>query len=220
MTTSQFLSQRRSALAVAHLLFAAVYLALVSHAWAGDITYHIVNYPVNQADVVSPGTDTLSGTIVTDGTIGPLGPGNIVGGSLTMVTPNDTLTEQIDPSYPDTDLSTLTATPTQLLFTLNPAVYDDISLFFEPTSGPDVYMNLGYQESSRIYAGGIVIPDGPELGGFVVSNPPAVPGSIADSTPWVIATTAAVPEPDAFTLLGSALLGLGAVYRRRPRAKA
>ncbi len=212
MTTSLF--PCRSALAVAHPLFVAVLLAFVSNAWAGDITYNIVNYPVNQTDNVSSGTDTISGTIITDGTIGPIGPGNIVGGSLTMVTPNMTLTEQIDPSYPDTLLSNMTATATQLLFT--PAYYDEVSLFFEPTSGSDIYMNLGYQYGDpTIYAGGISIPDGPGVGGFFASYPPAVPGSIAYNNPWVIA---AVPEPASLTLLGSALLGVGVVYLRRPAA--
>ena len=47
---------------VAHLLFSAVLLALVSNAKAQDITYDFANYPADE------GTDTIiSGTITTDG---------------------------------------------------------------------------------------------------------------------------------------------------------
>ena len=85
MSTS--LSPRRYALAVAHLLFSAVLLASVSNAWAGNITYNIVNYPAYETDSTTDDIDTITGTIVTDGAIGPLAISDIVGGSFTLTNP-------------------------------------------------------------------------------------------------------------------------------------
>ena len=66
----------RFALAAAHLVLSAVLLAFVSNAGASEITYNIVDYPANEADVWG-GNDTISGTIVTDGSMGPLSATNI-----------------------------------------------------------------------------------------------------------------------------------------------
>jgi hypothetical protein len=58
----------------------------------------------------------------------------------------------------------------------------------------------------------------PEFGSS--TNPPA-PLLLAGNDPWVIATAQPVPEPATFTLVGTALLGLGGVvYLRRRGAKA
>src|SRR5208282_67697 len=103
MSTS--MSHRRSAPIAAHLSFVAVVLAFVSKAWTADITYNIVNYPVDEAYPYSD-TDlqeTLSGTIVTNGAMGVLSPSNIVGGSWTISDPaygsyTQSFTE-LSPSY-------------------------------------------------------------------------------------------------------------------------
>ena len=50
----------------------------------GDITYKIANYPVNQSDFNQGGTDTVSGTIETDGTIGTITAANIIAASFTI----------------------------------------------------------------------------------------------------------------------------------------
>ena len=69
-------SHRRSALVAAHLLFAAVLLASVSNASGQNRTYNIVDYPANETDA-NGATDTLSGTIITDGKLGTLTPSDV-----------------------------------------------------------------------------------------------------------------------------------------------
>ena len=51
-------------------LLVAAFAISVSNAWAGDITYNIVDFPANQVDQVLGGDDHISGQIVTDGTTG------------------------------------------------------------------------------------------------------------------------------------------------------
>ena len=69
---SENLSNRRSALARRSSDVCGCPAASVSTAWAGNITYNLVDYPVNEADMINGGTDTISGTIITDGTLGYL----------------------------------------------------------------------------------------------------------------------------------------------------
>ena len=71
----------------AFLSFMAVLLVSASGA-AADITYEIANYPVNEKDEVNGLQDSISGTIITDGTIGPLAYSDIVGGSFTFSNPD------------------------------------------------------------------------------------------------------------------------------------
>ena len=68
----------RTALAVALGLFLAVLVAAVSNAWANDITYSIDNYPADQNGW------TITGTITTDGTIGPLVSNNVISWAWTI----------------------------------------------------------------------------------------------------------------------------------------
>ena len=82
---STSLFNRRSALAVAHL-FTAVFLASISKATAGDITYNIVNYPVNETwNNGAPDAEpvVLSGTVITNGAMGVISASDIVGGAWT-----------------------------------------------------------------------------------------------------------------------------------------
>src|SRR6202030_1300590 len=78
-----------------------------AHLWAQDITYNIVNYPDSQSG------DILSGTIITDGTIGLLTEANMRGGDFTVVTPD--ATTYTVPEIQHDDVSPgLTATATEL----------------------------------------------------------------------------------------------------------
>jgi hypothetical protein len=54
----------------------------VSDVVAGDITYKFVDYPALETDLTTGGTDTLSGYIITDGSLGSITRSDIVGGSL------------------------------------------------------------------------------------------------------------------------------------------
>jgi hypothetical protein len=78
---SLFSSSRRSVFVIAPLLAAAVLMSAAINARAENITYTIVDYPDNQADTINAGTDSVIGTIITDGTLGTLNASNIVGGS-------------------------------------------------------------------------------------------------------------------------------------------
>ena len=80
---SKSLSHQRSACGICLPVVLAWLLASVSNAGAQDITYYIVDYPANEADG-SSGTDAVSGTIVTDGTIGLLSAADIVGGTFSF----------------------------------------------------------------------------------------------------------------------------------------
>jgi len=198
--------------------FSVVLLVSASNARA-DITYIINDYPVNEADQSGLGTDTLSGTIITDGTPGawtgdPMA--HIVGGTLKLVSPAGTYTGTSFLADGSSGAETLYATSTQLLS--RPG--DLIEFFAAPTpyayTIAITYANGPY--GGQPYYDGTVAAGGPELAGFDQAAPPGLTGSIGENNPWVIAT--AVPEPGTLTLLISALLGLGASYLRRRGAKA
>ena len=118
------------------LLISAVLIAAASFARAASITYNLVDYPLNEIDYNYGGQDVISGQIITDGTLGPLGPQNIIGGYVSWtgnlgrggeitITQGSfqTLNNGILP-YNNVSLGTysgsgLTATPTQLIVPLD-----------------------------------------------------------------------------------------------------
>jgi hypothetical protein len=61
-----------------------IFLASVSNASADDITYNIVDYPVNEIDLITGGTDMISGTITTDGSQGTLTSQDIMSESISL----------------------------------------------------------------------------------------------------------------------------------------
>ena len=171
------LSHRRSVLAASHLLFSAVLLASVSAARA-DIIYNIVDYPVNQADMINGGTDTISGTIITDGTLGVWAPdiSHIVGGTLTFTWPGGTFTGAVPsdwllPRYgtePD-------ATSTELLLPQGDAFKIEASTPGNPVYGVSEGIWLSYTGSGYAfpgYSGGVIIYPDDTLAEFSATSPP------------------------------------------------
>ena len=70
------------------VLFSVVLVVSASRAGTADYIYHIVNYPASQYDSNFGGTDTISGTIYTDGTFGDVSESHILAQSLTYTAAN------------------------------------------------------------------------------------------------------------------------------------
>jgi hypothetical protein len=209
-------------------LFFVALVAFVTKAVAGDITYNIVDYSLNETDISSyGGTDTISGTIVTDGTIGPLTKANIVGGSFTLF--NSTAGSITSPISGDiSDVIDLEASTTQL--TLPPGGGLNFLQHTNLPGGKYAEHILEYQNDNTYldyfefegwtgflsrYQNTLT----PQYFGFSAATPPAQTGSISDQGAWVIASAPTVPEPATLSLLGTALLGLSVVYLRRRGAQ-
>ena len=186
-------------------LLAVILLASVPDIWAGDITYNIVDYPVNETDPTSA-TDTVSGMIITDGTIGPISAANIIGGTFSLTSPSFGITGPASFGDP----IGLEATPTQLLLDLGANSSFSISTGTTDESPPG-FIGGGSMGASVDYEN---TPSGGQYYGnaggdfgtlaFVFPVFDSAPvsttsGSIGANSSWVIAT---VPEPSTLAMLG------------------
>jgi hypothetical protein len=213
-----FKSLRRNdrAAAIVGLIFIGRLLGLACNAAAGVITYNIVDYPVNEGVVSGMGADKISGTIVMDGTLGPISAADILGGTLTFSDPKgDVATGPAKFGSP----INLQATPTELLlssgfsFSIStmqriPHQTDSVAVasvtYENDPSGGQYYGELG-----------TALPDPLMVVSSFNSAPVSTaPGSIGAASDWVIA---AVPEPSAIALLCAAILMLGWSIIIRPR---
>jgi hypothetical protein len=174
------------------------------------ITYGFVDYPDYQPDTGFSSVPTgrgnwhVSGTIVTDGTLGTLTAGNIEGGSVVLTGPDESFAFPVvipasDPEFRlDATDSTLSVPPETIVY-------------IGDGTGPTGWLQYENEAIAPDIQGGRIVSGVYHC--FYFWNP-AIPGTAADPSSWVIATV--VPEPATLTLLISAVLGLAsAVYLRR-----
>ncbi len=207
---------RHRALALARLVLSAVLLASTSNARAGDTTYNIVDYPANEIDG-SSGTDTISGTIITDGKIGLLSAADLIGGTFSFTAAKGSA---IGPASFDSPVG-LEATSAQLLLEPRADSTFSISTSVQLNPNQEYEAQAGYKNdpAGGVYDGSLVCSyyDPPlvvPLASFGKGNVPTTPGSIGANSAWVIAT---VPEPGTLVLLAAGAVGLAGYGRRRRR---
>jgi hypothetical protein len=193
-----------------------VLLTFVSFAH-GNITYNIVDYPVNQTDLNSQSyhQDHISGTLITDGTMGVYADKSphFLGGSLTFSGPNGVYSVPLSPFFITASAPGFVASPTQLTLPTGSSAG-----FYGSDSSSLIEIWLAYSRDpspmGTQYFGNDAF-NGSNLDGFGLGVPV---GGIAASDPWVLATVA--PEPGTLALLCAALLAVGAVYLRQRVARA
>jgi hypothetical protein len=188
---------------------AIVLLASVSAARAANITYNILNYPADQIDDIIPGADTISGTIITDGTLGVWNdntayPGPIIGGTLTWQGPGGTYSGTIYPGDANTDLSL-----TGIFFTATQIIVrpgDCLDLMIAAGNRPsNVSICIDYNRINApaiwhtgnvvdVYAGTLMQFESGEYFGEPWSDGWGGPGSVAANDPWIIATASPGPN--------------------------
>ena len=168
----------------------------------GNITYSLVNDPVDQNGF------NLSGTIVTDGTIGALAPSDFVSWQYTITWAGVPFTNEGSRPYtPSYTGVTATATAIQVSGARFLNTYD-------PAGFPDY---VGWDAIDGIYQA-----TGTTNGGIGVELWSASPPIGFPSIPWTVAT-ASVPEPSSAVLaalgaVGGLAYGYGARHRRQAAA--
>ena len=77
-------------------MLAVALLTFATAVKAADLTYSFVDYPADETDAFVAYTDSIAGTIVTDGTLGAWTTNHILSGSITFVSSVGTQTLPID----------------------------------------------------------------------------------------------------------------------------
>jgi len=197
-------SYRRFVLVAIVFLVASVRNPFIANA---SIVYDFVNYPVDQADSYNPGTDTISGTIITNGAIGvQTDSSNFVGGTLTITTPIGTYSTSSLDFFASSTASFCELTSTQILV---PQGYDfriNFNTADNGFSGGTLVYNRRPTETD--YFAVLTEPPAPGIPAAGWASPTSnVPGSIGSSDPWVVATAASSSVPEPSTLIVWSLLG-------------
>jgi PEP-CTERM motif len=190
------------------LVIALGLLALLAPraAQADDVTYAV-------DQTIGPGT--VTGTIVTDGTIGVLSASDIVGGSLTITGYGTSQVADLPADILDISGDDLSATDENLLFNFSGT--DKGGVAFGPSPiGPYLYWNLG----TTGYPLGVALDNyypGENIVNSAGLSHPAY--TVALSGSQVVATVVNSPEPETSSLI---LIGLGSLgfltVRRRRKA--
>jgi hypothetical protein len=148
-----------------------------------DITYNIVDYPADQNG------HTVSGSITTDGHIGPLSSSDIKSWTVTI---DSTTFASTDPqalvSIPDTKAVLASSTAITIAFDpIGAPNFNEVALSSEPDGTMATLSSLAYERdfTSRSYSA--FLNNGPFL--WFTDDP-----HMGGTDPWVIAT-ATVPEP-------------------------
>ena len=169
---------------------ALVALLVISDATNADMTYNIENYPADQNGA------TLSGTITTDGEIGPLATSDIVSWSWTVTTSGGT-SYSFNSSMTGSQTAVtgdVVESRTSITIAYSPDGESLVSLS-DTAAGYNqlVYYRDGIDYAYRCFAG----PD-TEYPIWGTMNP-----VVGNTDPWVIAVApTSVPEPTSLTLAG------------------
>jgi hypothetical protein len=185
---------------------------------AASITYTVANYPQVQNGLI------LSGTITTDGTLGPITAADITTWLLTISTPlgGDLVTfrgsDQLTNS--DSTSGSLIATASGFLELATPTSGLNSLSFGQTTGGPagrQIVWLRTTNPSQDAYSANTSTPSGISTILLWGVSPP--PNDSLGGDPWVIAVPF-VPEPPTFTLalVGMACVGLTLLVRRLPQA--
>jgi hypothetical protein len=177
-------------------------------------------YTINQSGTTaivsgenSPLSDTVSGTITTDGTIGILQPGNILGWHLNLIdnfnAADDVTLMPLNSSLVEDVGSGLSASATDLSFNFS----DSGAEFLIQGTAHGAFSGFQYfcfsATGGACAPGETIVPDFYAVDGVKVTG---LTGTLPLNPPPLVSN---VPEPATLSLFGAGIAGIGLVKRRK-----